>query len=297
MPIIDNDPAEISAYPVVVVGGHTGPSGGPTGPTGAQGLVGAAATGPTGAGAFTGPTGYTGPTGIGAFTGPMGPTGRTGPPGSAGAPGATGTPGFATNTGATGPTGSQGFLGPVGPAGPTGPAGGPTGPPGAVGATGQGPTGATGPAGFATNTGSTGPAGPTGPLAVGPTGPTGPNFSALVAVIDGGGLPIVAGMKGYVEVPFSCVLAGVDLIADRSGSIVVNLWKCSYAQFDAGATHPVVADKMTASTPPTITSSTKSTDGTLAGWTTVIAAGDIVAFNVDSATTIQRVTVTLKYTR
>jgi len=292
MPLVDNEPAEITAYPVVVIGGHTGPSGGPTGPTGPVGLAITGTTGPTGRGAFTGPTGYTGPEGPGAFTGPMGPTGFTGPPGSFGA---TGAPGFATNTGATGPTGSVGLAGSPGPTGYTGPLGGPTGPTGLVGPTGS--TGVTGPEGFASNTGATGPAGATGPLGTGPTGSTGPNFSALVAILDGGGVVLTTGLKGYVEVPFACTLTQVDLLADRIGSIVINIWKCTYAQFDAGATHPVVGDKITASAPPTITTGVKSADPTLAGWTKTIAAGDILAFNVDSVATIQRVTVTLQYTR
>jgi hypothetical protein len=84
--------------PVVVVGGPTGPSGGPTGVTGPTGPT--AATGVTGPTGRLGPTGITGPTGVtgaGAFTGP---TGYTGPPGSVGAPSTE--PGL---TGATGPTG------------------------------------------------------------------------------------------------------------------------------------------------------------------------------------------------
>jgi len=100
-----------------------------------------------------------------------------------------------------------------------------------------------------------------------------------------------------VEVPFNGALSQVDMVADRSGSCVIDLWKCTYSQFDAGATHPVVGDKITASTPPTISSSTKSTDSTLSGWTTALAAGDVIAFNVVSVTAIQRVTVTLKYNR
>lgn len=106
-----NTPAPISAQPVVVVGGPTGPASGLTGPTGSTGPT--AAIGVTG---YTGPTGRTGPTGLqgatgaGAFTGP---TGYTGPAGSLGATGRTGP------TGSTGPigvyaSGSQNFLGPTG---------------------------------------------------------------------------------------------------------------------------------------------------------------------------------------
>jgi hypothetical protein len=121
-------PVLIEAYPVMVVGGHTGPAGGPTGPTGPAGI--ATLIGPTGPTGPRGPIG-TGPTGAGAFTGPTGPTGLTGPVGE-GMPGATG------STGDTGPTGPLGFPGQVGPVGPAGPATGPTGPAGPNGPAGAG---------------------------------------------------------------------------------------------------------------------------------------------------------------
>lgn len=133
MPIAQNVPSPVSALPIVLQQGNTGPtgpSGGPTGPTGN--------TGPTGR---TGPTGATGATGFGA-TGPTGPTGQvglTGPPGTA----VTGPTGITGPTGSTGPLGT-GPTGPTGFSGPTGPSGGPTGPTGNTGPTGA--TGATGPA-------------------------------------------------------------------------------------------------------------------------------------------------------
>jgi hypothetical protein len=105
-------------------------------------------------------------------------------------------------------------------------------------------------------------------------------------------------MKGYLgPAPFACTLTQADMIADQTGSIVVDVWKCTYSQFDAGVTHPVVGDKITSATPPTISTNVKSSDTTLASWITSIAAGDILAFNVNSITDIQRVTLTMRYTR
>jgi len=79
------------------------------------------------------------------------------------------------------------------------------------------------------------------------------------------------------------------VLADQTGSIVVDIWKDSYANFP-----PTDADSITASAPPTISSAQKSQDSTLTGWTTSISAGDILAFNVDSCSTIARVTLSLK---
>lgn len=282
--------APVAAQPVVVVGGPTGPSGGPTGPTGAS------ATGPTG---YTGSAGATGPTGATGFsatgpTGATGATGYTGPPGNlgptgSGSPGPTGYTGYTGPTGVTGPTGpqgTQGLIGPTGfsatgPTGYTGPAGGPTGPTGPTGSTGY-----TGPSG-----------GPTG--AGGATGPTGPaQVNGLTFVVDGGGSVVTAGTKGYLLVDFSCSITQNTLLADQQGSIVVDIYACSYANFDAGTTHPVAADKITSSTPPTITSAKKSQDATLAGWSTTIVAGTVLAFVVTGTpASITRVTLDLKVTR
>lgn len=123
------------------------------------------------------------------------------------------------------------------------------------------------------------------------------NAISLTFVVDGGGSTITTGLKGYIEVPWNGTITEATLLADQSGSVVVDVWKCTYAQFDASATHPVAADKITASAPPTISTSTKSQDSTLTGWTTTVSLGDVLAFNVNSATTIQRVTLSLRVTK
>jgi hypothetical protein len=97
-------------------------------------------------------------------------------------------------------------------------------------------------------------------------------------------------------VPFNCTITQAELLADQTGSIVVNIWKTSYANYAPG-THPVAADKITASAPPTISAAAKAQDATLSGWTVALAAGDILAFNVDSAATITKVTLSLRVTR
>jgi hypothetical protein len=115
----------------------------------------------------------------------------------------------------------------------------------------------------------------------------------ITFVIDGGGFgsPISTGIKGFIEVPFSCTINSVTLLANQSGSIVVDIWKDTYANFP-----PTVADTITASAKPTLSSAQNSQNTTLTGWTTSITAGDILAFNVDSATIVQHVTLSLKVT-
>jgi len=109
--------------------------------------------------------------------------------------------------------------------------------------------------------------------------------------IDGAGSAITTGVKGYIEVPYACTINQVTMLADVSGSAVVDIWKDTYANYP-----PTDADSITASAVPTITTATKSQDATLTGWTTAITAGDILGFNVDSAATITRLHVILKVT-
>ena len=111
----------------------------------------------------------------------------------------------------------------------------------------------------------------------------------IAFIIDGGGSAITTGEKGHLEIPFACTILRVTTLADQSGSIVVDIWKDTYANFP-----PTDADSITASAPPTISSAQKAQDSTLTGWTKSITAGDILAFNVDSCTTITRVTISLK---
>jgi hypothetical protein len=118
------------------------------------------------------------------------------------------------------------------------------------------------------------------------------NLATITFIIDGSGSVITTGIKGDLEIPFACTINRVTMLADQSGSIVVDLWKDTYANYP-----PTVADTITAAAKPTITTATKSQDATLTGWTTSIAAGDTLRFNVDSVTTIQRVTISLKVTK
>lgn len=105
----------------------------------------------------------------------------------------------------------------------------------------------------------------------------------ITAIFNGGGSAVPANSKGDLMIPFACTITAVTLLADQSGSIVIDIWKDSYANYP-----PTVADSITAAAKPTITTAVKSQDTTLTGWTTTLAAGDTLRFNVDSATTITR---------
>lgn len=122
--------------------------------------------------------------------------------------------------------------------------------------------------------------------------PTSIKTATITFIIDGGGAEIATGEHGHLEIPFACSINRVTMLADQSGSIIVDIWKDTYANFP-----PDNTDSITASAPPTITTAQKSQDSTLTGWTTAIAAGDCLAFNVDSVTDIERLTLSLKVTK
>jgi len=111
-------------------------------------------------------------------------------------------------------------------------------------------------------------------------------------VIDGGGAAITTGIKGDLKIDFACTIKKATILGDQSGSIVIDIWKDTYANFP-----PTDADSITASAPPTISGAVKSEDSTLTGWTVAVAAGSILRFNVDSCTTIERVTIILEVER
>lgn len=111
-------------------------------------------------------------------------------------------------------------------------------------------------------------------------------------IIDGVGVEIPDGVAGFIEIPFACTITRASLLADQTGSIVLDLWKDTYANYQ-----PTVADTITAAAKPTIASGLKAQDTTLTGWTTSLAAGDILAVKVDSCTTITRCTLSLLVTK
>ena len=107
--------------------------------------------------------------------------------------------------------------------------------------------------------------------------------------VDGGGSALTTGLKGFKSCPVTGTITGVRLLADVAGAIVIDIWKDTYANFP-----PTVADTITAAAKPTIPATNqKAEDTTLTGWTTAVTAGDVFGFNIDSITTITRITLEL----
>lgn len=108
-------------------------------------------------------------------------------------------------------------------------------------------------------------------------------------VFDGGGFLLTANTKRRIQLPFALTIVGWTLLGDISGTAVVNLWKSSYSGYPSS-----VSDKITASLPPTVTTTTKATSTTLTGWTVSASIDDILVANLDSVTNFTDLTLVLK---
>jgi hypothetical protein len=114
-----------------------------------------------------------------------------------------------------------------------------------------------------------------------------------IEVILGNGTDVVGtGIAGFLEVPFDCVVTAWRIVADVTGSIVVDVWKDTFANFP-----PALADSIAGSEKPTLSGAQANEDSNLTTWTTALTDGDWLAFNVDSASTVTQVTLSLTVRR
>lgn len=114
-------------------------------------------------------------------------------------------------------------------------------------------------------------------------------ISTIGISIDNFTQDITTGIKGYVTIPFNATIKAWYLTASQTGSIVIDIWKDTYANYP-----PTVADTITGSEKPTLSSSNKNNDTNLTTWTTSITSGDILAFNVDSCSGIKQATLVIE---
>jgi hypothetical protein len=110
----------------------------------------------------------------------------------------------------------------------------------------------------------------------------------LVYTINGGGTVIPAGETAWIPIAYTGFITGWDLSADLSGSVTMDVWHCTAANYP-----PVIGNTITASAKPYITSALRNSSTTLTGWTVNFAAGDYFKFYVESISTITKLVVTL----
>lgn len=108
--------------------------------------------------------------------------------------------------------------------------------------------------------------------------------TGIEVAITNSGSVLSFGVNCYASVPFAATITQATLLGAPSGTVSVDIWRCSYTQFDGGVTHPVAADSICGGNLLSLSSGTK-VQSTLAGWNTVINSGDVLAFYVESGVT------------
>lgn len=116
-----------------------------------------------------------------------------------------------------------------------------------------------------------------------------PRICSFNFEVDGAGSAITTGVKGQWNVPVNCTITGWVLTSDVSGSCVVDVLRSTYAGFPTTAS-------IAGSDKPTLSSAQKNENLSVSAWTTALNAGDQLQINVNSASTVTRVNLTLNVT-
>jgi len=107
---------------------------------------------------------------------------------------------------------------------------------------------------------------------------------------DGQGGFITTGLTRYFVVPYSCTISGWSIVAEGTGpTCTIDVWKVA-----SGTVLPTVANTITASATPSLSSGNAVRSSVLTAWTTSIAAGDILAFNIDAVSNALTVKINLE---
>lgn len=122
-------------------------------------------------------------------------------------------------------------------------------------------------------------------------------FTEIAFIVDGAGTVIAAEEKTGINIPieFDCAILAVRAGADVSGTIEIDLWVDSYANYP-----PTVADSIVASAPISLSSAIKYEDTTLTDWITRLNRGEWLRPDVATTpapATITAITVVLEVTK
>ena len=112
-------------------------------------------------------------------------------------------------------------------------------------------------------------------------------------VVDGGGATPSTGIVGDSVIPVDCTLVQWFLQADAEGDVVIDVWVKPFSAPEADSTPPTIANTITGSIPPQLSSQQGKRSLILTGWTTAIPANSWVRYNLVSISGITRFTLTL----
>jgi len=105
---------------------------------------------------------------------------------------------------------------------------------------------------------------------------------------NGAGTALTSGQTGYLTVPFACTISAWNMSVD-TGTATVDVWKIA-----TGTGIPTISNTITASATPAIASNNSLHSTTLTGWTTAVAANDIVGINLKATASATVVNLTVE---
>jgi hypothetical protein len=122
-----------------------------------------------------------------------------------------------------------------------------------------------------------------------PTGGTAnQNIRSIGGGFDGSGSALTAAAVTYFISPFACTIAAWNITVD-TGTITFDVWKIA-----TGTAIPTIANTITASALPAISTGTAIHSTTLTAWTTSVSANDVFAVQINTVATATKASLVLQ---
>ncbi len=99
---------------------------------------------------------------------------------------------------------------------------------------------------------------------------------------------LTAGSIVYFTIPYTCTLSAWNIAVD-AGTVTFDVWKIA-----TGTAIPTVSNTITAAALPALASGTAKHSTTLTGWTTAVAANDIVGIQLKTVATAKYAEIDLE---
>lgn len=135
-----------------------------------------------------------------------------------------------------------------------------------------------------------------------PTGTLNASGTTLTQIIgttvDGSGGTVTVGIKGYIKVPYACTITGWTVIASTATptqTIQFDVWRKVGSLPTSAVTDSLIG---VGGVKPQLTSGQQlANSANVTGWSTSLAAGDYLAFRVDSAQIVSWAVLQINVTR
>lgn len=111
----------------------------------------------------------------------------------------------------------------------------------------------------------------------------------MMAAFDGMGATLTVGSFVLLHAPRAGTISAWSIHSQGGGTLTLDIWKI------AGSTNPTVADTITGSAKPAVTSGDRVRSTTLTGWTTAVAQYDLIIVYVEACANINKAVLYIEY--